>query len=54
MALLNEMDALKEAMSSSANKLEGTLKDELSRRGIGGEVFQAMVSFKVYKRFTTR
>ena len=40
-ALLNEMDALKGTMSSSAQKLENTLKDELNRRGIGGEVFQA-------------
>ena len=41
MALLNEMDALKGTMSSSAQKLENTLKDELNRRGIGGGVFQA-------------
>ena len=41
MALLNEMDALKGTMSSSAQKLENTLKDELNRRRIGGEVFQA-------------
>ena len=54
MALLNEMDALKGTMSSSAQKLENTLKDELNRRGIGGKSFMQMVSFKMYEMFTRK
>ena len=53
-ALLNEMDALKGTMSSSAQKLENTLKDELNRRGIGGKSFMQMVSFKMYEMFTRK
>ena len=53
-ALLNKMDALKATMSNSVNKLEGTLKDELNRRGIGGKCFKQMVSFKMYEMFTRK
>ena len=38
LALLNEMVTLKGTMSHSARQLEDTLKDELNRRGLGGNV----------------